>query len=586
MKQKSTVKLLLIPALFSAGFVFFPTLWSANFGFNSYRFLSVLSLAVPVFFLLFLFTRPYTTGKEECLDIIDILIACYIVYATVNTFLHNRPLTHSIILKWITFCGLYLTVRVMSAKHQGQSILLFGIILSGTIQSIIFLVQKISHYEVFFNPFSATAQFSNPGHLAAYLAVIFPLPLFLSDRQKHKSTRCILRIISVLLLVSVILTISRGPILACVIALILYLCSKIITGKKSIVMPVLMLTLVLAACSLLYTIRPKSAESRLLIWKVTSNEFKSSPILGKGTLSLAIDYMNLQADYFRKNPDSRYWTTADNNYQSFNEPLHLLYEQGVVGFIILLSAIAVWFKRQIQTSLRIALASFLVVSCFLYISDIGPLFCILPVLIGTRSKVHSNTKEIAIGNSSKHKYQIKAAVLTVLTLGILLLSLICVKDLRAASSELRGLMRDDKLYSDICDKHKSILKSNLGYALILSKQIVKHGSQEEGIDVITQILGNTISTSDMYCDLGDLYAQSGNYANACLAYKEAFYMVPGMITPLIKLFNLQIENNDISGAKLTAERILNNRYKITGSLVVRSKNQAKHFIDKLNYSNL
>ena len=143
-------------------------------------------------------------------------------------------------------------------------------------------------------------------------------------------------------------------------------------------------------------------------------------------------------------------------------------------------------------------------------------------------------------------------------------------------------MKDDVSYSSIDNKYQSILEENISFALILSKQIVHHGTPEESITVINRISENTIATSDMICDLGDAYSMTDNYSKALHAYSDAYYMVPGMITPLIKIFNLQKENNDISGAKLTAERILNNRYKKTGSLVIRAKNQAKYFYNNLN----
>jgi predicted Zn-dependent protease len=158
--------------------------------------------------------------------------------------------------------------------------------------------------------------------------------------------------------------------------------------------------------------------------------------------------------------------------------------------------------------------------------------------------------------------------------------------MKQAASYLRAFTKENISYSCINEKYKSIIEKDINFALILSKQIVRHGTSEESINVINRISEHTISTSDMICDLGDAYSFAGNYNKAQQAYTDAYYMVPGKITPLIKLFNLQRENNDISRAKLTAERILNNRYKVTGSLVVRSKNQAKHFINNLNYSNL
>ena len=581
MKRLSNISLIPVPALIGAGICLLPMLWSKSIGVNSHSFFSTLSLTAPVLTILFIWIPSFLFTRKTVfkIDVIDVLLFCYFLYAALNTIFHGKEINGSVLIKWTAFFSIYLTIRCVSNNNRMLSVILYGLVFSTLTQCVIFLVQKFLHSEVFFNPFSATAQFSNPGHLAAFIAVLFPSPLVLADYQTSKLFKWFFRISAALIVVSILLTTSRGAILAVVITFLLYFCTnKTYSTKTRKTLFVLLASAAILSSFLFYYIRPKSADSRLLIWKVTSREYTKNPFFGKGTLSLARDYMHLQADYFRSHPDSKYWTTADNNYQSFNEPLHILYEHGLIGLFLIFSAIIIWLKRQRHLILQLALISLVVVSCFLYTSDIGPIFCMLPILLGTR---FSKSEETADEDKARRSWW-NPILITTLSLGSLLISFLSVRDIKLAASNLRAFMKDNVSYSSIDNKYKSILEDNISFALILSKQIVLHGTSEESITVINRISENTIATSDMICDLGDVYSMTDNYNKAHQAYSEAYYMVPGMITPLIKLFNLQKENNDISGAKLTAERILYNRYKITGSLVIRAKNQAKQLNNNLN----
>ena len=581
MRRLLNISLSSVPALIGAGICFLPVLYSKSIGMNSHSFFSTLSLTTPVLTILFIWIQSFLFPRKTILkiDVIDVLLCCYYLYAVLNTIFHGKEINGSVLIKWTAFFSIYLTIRCLSNNNRRLNVIFYSLIFSALIQCVIFFFQKFLHSEVFFNPFSATAQFSNPGHLAAFIAVLFPLPLVLAGYQTSKTIKWFFRISAAVIVVSILLTTSRGAILAVFITFLLYFCTnKTYSTKTRKTFFVLLASAAILSSFLFYYIRPKSADSRLLIWKVTSREYTKNPFFGKGTLSLARDYMHLQADYFRSHPDSKYWTTADNNYQSFNEPLHILYEHGLIGLFLIFSAIIIWLKRQRHLILHLTLISLVVVSCFLYTSDIGPIFCMLPILLGTR---FSESEETAFDEKTRRRWW-NPIFITTLSLGSLLLSFLSVRDIKLAASNLRAFMKDDVSYSSIDNKYQSILEENISFALILSKQIVHHGTPEESITVINRISENTIATSDMICDLGDAYSMTDNYSKALHAYSDAYYMVPGMITPLIKIFNLQKENNDISGAKLTAERILNNRYKKTGSLVIRAKNQAKYFYNNLN----
>jgi O-antigen ligase len=106
--------------------------------------------------------------------------------------------------------------------------------------------------------------------------------------------------------------------------------------------------LMLTAGSLtLYFFKKDSADGRMLIWTVTANIIKDNPMLGVGQDMLKAHYMDYQAAYFRKNPDSKYEQLADDNQYTFNEPLNIWAENGLIGILLFGGLLfMVFFKRK------------------------------------------------------------------------------------------------------------------------------------------------------------------------------------------------------------------------------------------------
>ena len=98
--------------------------------------------------------------------------------------------------------------------------------------------------------------------------------------------------------------------------------------------------------------------------------------------------------------------------------------------------------------------------------------------------------------------------------------------------------------------------------------------------VISDIAANSIATSTMICDLGDLYRKQKLYREAEKNYKLASDMVPCRIMPNYMLFKLYVEMEDYVNAERIAGKIISQPVSITGSMVLRIRNEVKEWLNE------
>ena len=93
-----------------------------------------------------------------------------------------------------------------------------------------------------------------------------------------------------------------------------------------------------AAGTFLYFHKQGSADGRLLIWRYTAEMASSRPLAGYGPGGFEAHYMDFQADYFARHPDSRFALLADDVKHPFCEYLGVAAEYGLVGLAALAAA--------------------------------------------------------------------------------------------------------------------------------------------------------------------------------------------------------------------------------------------------------
>ena len=109
---------------------------------------------------------------------------------------------------------------------------------------------------------------------------------------------------------------------------------------------VLLLTVVLLSIATagfgLYSIKKGSADGRMLIWQVTSQLIKQSPVTGHGSGAFNALYMNEQANWFESGKGTEVQAMVAGSPEApFNEPLKLWLEKGLI--VILLAGAILYF---------------------------------------------------------------------------------------------------------------------------------------------------------------------------------------------------------------------------------------------------
>ena len=233
--------------------------------------------------------------------------------------------------------GLYISIRILLRKPVVMDLPLVGISIVGIccLQALYGLLQ-------YFNVFSSnsvypiTGSFDNPAGFAITLSAGFPFIGFLIQKSNHKYIQYLGWTIGIILLVAVFLSGSRAGIVSIVAICTIFFYSRFIC--KGIWNYLLSGGLILLlVCS--YWMKKDSADGRMLIWQCGINMVKESPWIGHGIGSFEAHYMDYQAQFFHRNPDSGYAILADTVQQPFNEFLRIAVDYGLGGLLGLLGMI-------------------------------------------------------------------------------------------------------------------------------------------------------------------------------------------------------------------------------------------------------
>lgn len=190
-----------------------------------------------------------------------------------------------------------------------------------------------------------SGEFLNTGSWGGFISILFIISLafslFLSQLQIIKY-KYIFIAFSFIFIPFLIASNSRAAWLGAIASLV-YL---VLIQKKQILISlqvkyklgiVLSMFILIPALLIgLYEYKANSADGRLLIWRVSVDMIKDKPLTGYGIDGFQRNYMEYQAKYFQKTPESSYGLLADNNRIAFNEFLKTWTEQGIIGLILLI----------------------------------------------------------------------------------------------------------------------------------------------------------------------------------------------------------------------------------------------------------
>lgn len=300
--------------------------------------LFITGFSLNYFFLHYNFTNTFFSVKITVKDILFIGIGLLLL------FNRSFPIDYSSLWQMGTLSLVYIAIRILPSKYY--PILFLLICMLGAIESSIVILQSFHYLESNHHAFSVTGTFGNPGPLGGFLAIslIVSLSLLCKSRERKSVYYGIFYIaLAAFIAYGLILTKSRAGWLAALIGF-LFLFSHYypLSYRKKILVCLFVSVFVVV----IYYLKEDSANGRLFIWLNTWEIIKDYPILGTGSGGWLANYMHYQADYYMQHPDSAYVALADNVFYPYNEFLHFMAEQGIIGLLCLLFLFHTLFARK------------------------------------------------------------------------------------------------------------------------------------------------------------------------------------------------------------------------------------------------
>lgn len=461
----------------------------------------------------------------------------------------------------------------------------FFIILTslGLVISLWGLAQLFGILRPYNGSFRITGPFDNPAGISALLAALLPFSLYCHKCFKSKY-RWISIVISCLIVSVIILSKARAAIIGTTVILILFAINLLYSRniRLNLVHYIALLTAFILLFAGLFFVKKDSANGRLLIWKCSVDLVMEKPLLGHGGNGFNANYMNRQATFFTKNPNSKYVMLADNVREPFNEFLKWSVNYGIIGILLTLSLIIVpiWSSRKQKSSeiffMRLSLLSIGISALFSYPFNYPVIQLMTVALLAFLLAEGKGKQTLNINN-------LHGKAISIL-LAITLLSatayqafiergwhVIAHKSLRGETEEM--LPRYQSLHTHL--RYNELFLYNYAAELNVVKQ------NEESLRIAKEC--NALwADYDLQMLMADNCQHLLRYDEAEVYLKQASTMCPVKFMPLYKLTELYVETDQNGKALFLAQQIMNKEVKVTSPTISSIKNKMQKLLDETN----
>lgn len=378
--------------------------------------------------------------------------------------------------------------------------------------------------------------------------------------------------------------------------------NKFLTIRKPLRM--VLLTVVLLSIATagfgLYSMKKGSADGRMLIWQVTSQLIKQSPVTGHGTGAFNALYMNEQANWFESGKGTEAQAMVSGSPEApFNEPLKLWLEKGLIAillaggilFFIFVSNKPPTYNYKLKTQnpklstinpklitcFKGALISLLVFSLFSYPFDISSFVLQLVILIA----LLAGTSNQMLTITGRKSLFLTSPIAIIIILG----SIHYVPQRQAHFQAMKTWQEANQLYN-----YRSYQASvaayeeafpplqNNGLFLQMYGKAINMDEQHQKSNKILAMAQNRHSSQIIQNTLGDNHKALGKYAEAETSYLKSIHMVPSLLLPKYLLAKLYNESGQHQKAQHTAEEILRSNIKVESSATREIMNEMNEIV--------
>lgn len=415
----------------------------------------------------------------------------------------------------------------------------------------------------------------NSGICAGFIVISCPLALQLVEKKKAFKYIVILILCFILLILR-----SRASFFTFAPIIFLYtrndyksLIKKIINYKY---FKASILIFIISISTFLFLYKKNSALGRAFIWKLTIQNAFSSPFLGIGYGEFPETYKKWQATYFQSEKfDTDALQLVDLPVATFNEPLQIFVEQGLIGLLaFVLLVIAVWSDRKSERKqylpFKLCLLAGVIFSLFSYPYHSLPIISITFIFLAlVRGDVICETRNRGQTN----------LVFIILILLSPYISYYFINKRRAISDlDTRGPVSKNPLAK--YEAAMSYLTTNGGFLLDYAKVLHREKEFQKCIEVLAKA---ERQSQDIEINLlmGDTYLSMGKSETAKQQFVQSMYALPNRLMPKYCLFKLYIEEKDTRRATNIGNYILNYPTKTNSIKSLRIQHSTREALRKL-----
>lgn len=571
---------------------------------------------------------------------LDGIIIAFFLYISINRFVIGGISAFTMhYYELIGLAILYLIIRTL--KKESYTILFIIVILAGLFQAVYGNLQLYGMYPSHHNLFYITGGFFNPGPYAGFLISVLPVAVafylfsglspqnviqgddrvllktvttgrafnsriftFLSPRftsfflfktftdsnLQTAFTKHLALIAMIAIIIVLPATESRAAWLAAIVSAIWLLAFRydlqIIYQQffpsliKKTLLVILLATLTIGVLGGMYLFKKDSADGRLLIWKATVDMIYDKPVLGHGYEKFPAHYMNYQAGYFNRYPDSDLSTVAGDVNYGFNELLKLTSETGLVGFALLFTGLITLFlpsgtripDRKSKTWLyagRAGIISILVFGLFSYPGSILPIKLNLVLYLAVIAPL---SRPLALWG--KTDFFVQPFVRIFLASSIMAVGYFVIlphmKNLHRAHLDWKDGHRMYSLsaYENSLKSYMAafpLLKEDGDFLVYYGKALSMGEEHEEAVYILNRAK-NYRNNIVLFTTLGDSYKAIGYYGVAEQAYQHA-YQMSNRFYPLYLLAKLYDTSGQKELAIKSAQELINKEVKISSTAI-------------------
>ena len=517
------------------------------------------------------------------ITILDLFVAAYLLAGLLNIiFIKHFEVDRVLFWRWGAVATVYILVRTIAQK----AVILNALVVAGVAQAAVAMGQRAGYIASNHPLFDVTGSFGNPGQLGGFLAVTMVIALgLLIGRLKDDNPR--IKAIAVLYILAVVITgtglilaDSRAAIVGVVLGLVVLFGGGLLAwlkGKTKRFLKVAIpaaAVLLIGVAILIFSYRSASADARLLVWRVTAGLAMQKPIAGHGVGSFNEQYMTAQAHYFETHPGSPLADVAANAAYPYNEFLHLLVEQGIVGLAILVALLWVIFvykpRNNIQRLVLAGLAAWLTFSLFSYPSYVFALLIPMMVLIGL-----AQSRELYILYIPKWYFGI--AVIAFIILGVKAYEQIDYYRRTAKTMRILFSKKNEQAISYIKDNYDK-LKHDPAFCGIYAAWLGEKIQNGEDSDADLARMITMPPLCENWCDIGYGYARRGDYAKSDYYYTTAANMIPTRLRPNYLLWKMYMAEGDTLAAHRMAQKLLEMPLKVENDFTIGAKAEVRKYL--------